>query len=56
MFDFEVAMGLEKIEIFSPQMNADEHRLVKHKKAFICVHPRSSVENYFFVCYINCHK
>jgi len=38
MLDFEVAMGLEKIEIFSPQMNADEHRLVKHKKAFICVH------------------
>jgi len=56
MFDFEVAMGLEKIEIFSPQMNADERRLVKHKKAFICVHPRSSVENYFFVYYINCHK
>ena len=29
MFDFEVAMGLEKIETFSPQMNADEHRWVK---------------------------
>ena len=37
MLDFEVVMGLEKIGTFSPQMNADEHRLVKHKKSFICV-------------------
>jgi len=38
------AKGAKK-NFFNPQINADEHRCLKLKKGFICVHLRLSVDN-----------